>query len=134
MTRGEALAQAAAGFIGAPFRLHGRSPELGLDCIGLVAVSLKAIGVSACPPSGYAIRNHSIGRWLACAARSALTEVSGTIRAGDILLVQPGPAQHHLMIAVRAPDAIHAHAGLRRVVRQRLAPELELGAHWRLVD
>lgn len=134
MTRGEALAKAAAGFIGAPFRLHGRSPAAGLDCIGLVVVSLEAIGLPANPPTGYAIRNRAVEQWLSHAASSGLVHAAGPIRAGDILLTRPGPAQHHLMIAENALSAIHAHAGLRRVVRQPLSQDIEIAAHWRLAD
>ena len=134
MTRAELLATAAAGFVGAPFRLHGRSPASGLDCIGLLVVSLQAIGAPVDPPVGYAIRNRAIDRWLEHAARSGLIEAAGAIRPGDVLLTRPGPAQHHIMIAEHAGAAIHAHAGLRRVVRQRLSPSMELAAHWCVAD
>ena len=41
---GEALAEAAVAFAGTRFRLHGRDPETGLDCIGLLAAALTRIG------------------------------------------------------------------------------------------
>ena len=37
---GEALATAAEQLIGIPFRLHGRNPETGLDCVGVVAAAV----------------------------------------------------------------------------------------------
>ena len=133
MTEGERLAMAAAQHVGVPFKLHGRDPSYGLDCIGLVAASLEAIGRKPAVPQGYRLRNTSINRWLYDAKKSGFIETSGTIRAGDILLVRPGPAQHHLIIAVSGTEAIHAHAGLRRVVSSPLANELLIAKHWRLI-
>ena len=39
-----ALAEAALGLLGVPFRLHGRDPATGLDCVGLVAEALRRAG------------------------------------------------------------------------------------------
>ena len=41
---GNALAHAAEGFVGASFRLHGRDPIIGLDCVGLVLLAMAEIG------------------------------------------------------------------------------------------
>ena len=45
MERNIALAIAAGELVGSPFRLQGRDPAHGLDCIGLVLVSLARIGI-----------------------------------------------------------------------------------------
>ena len=113
---GEALAAAAERFVGVPFRLHGRCPERGLDCVGLVAAALAAIGRKAIAPAGYRLRQTDVGRWLAAAVEAGLVESAGEIEPGDVLLVRPGPAQHHLLIAGREGGFVHAHAGLGRVV------------------
>ena len=113
---GHALAEAAERLVGTPFRRHGRDPAHGLDCVGLVAAALTAIGRPATPPAGYRLRQLELDRQLASAARSGLTEAYGRIAAGDVLLVRPGPAQHHLVIAATAGGFVHAHAGLGRVV------------------
>lgn len=128
----EAFARAAESFIGTRFRLHGRDPASGLDCIGLVAASLAAVGRQPAPPQGYALRNLSIQRWLGHAMRSGLVGADGPIARGDVLLVQPSPVQHHLLIASDPAHVVHAHASLRRVVRQPLAPGTIISAHWRL--
>jgi cell wall-associated NlpC family hydrolase len=134
MTRGHELAKAAASFLGVRFLLHGRDPRYGLDCVGLVAASLKSVGVQSHEPSGYGLRNSSIAQWLPSANKSGLTQVRSEVVAGDILLLQPGPAQHHLLIAEGTTSVIHAHAGLRRVVRQPLSENLVASAIWRLAD
>ena len=113
---GGALAAAAERLVGVPFRLHGRCPERGLDCVGLVAAALAAVGRTAVAPAGYRLRQTDVGRWLAAAAEAGLVEAAGEVEPGDVLLVRPGPAQHHLVIAGRESGYVHAHAGLGRVV------------------
>ncbi|TCD06840.1 hypothetical protein EYB45_03965 [Erythrobacteraceae bacterium CFH 75059] len=134
ITPQERLALAARALVGTPFRLHGRSPETGVDCVGLLGCALGAIGRPAALPTGYALRNATIARHLACFAGAGFRQVGGAdpVAVGDVLLTRPGPAQHHLMIAT-GPDAfVHAHAGLRRVAEWHGAPADPLHSRWRL--
>lgn len=135
MTSGAALAAAAAQLIGSPFRLHGRDPATGLDCVGLVVAALTAIGARPLAPTGYSLRNLSIDQWLHFAARSGLAPSPGPIRTGDVLLISFNHCQHHLAIAAEiaagGANVIHAHAGLRQVVRQPLEPAWQIHAKWR---
>jgi cell wall-associated NlpC family hydrolase len=130
--QGAALAQAAAALVGCRFRLHGRDPATGLDCIGLVAAALTAIGARPAAPSGYGLRNLTIAHWLHHAAASGLATAEGPIRSGDVLLIALGACQHHLVIAAGDGTVIHAHAGLHRVVRQPLERGWTVGAQWRV--
>ncbi len=125
-----ALAAAAAEMIGVPFRLHGRDPATGLDCIGLVVAALTATGTRAVAPVGYSLRNLSVGHWLHFMGRSGLEPAPGPLRTGDVLLIALGHCQHHLAIAEHDGGVIHAHAGLRRVVRQPLDPSWRVSAKW----
>lgn len=129
---GAALAAAAEGFLGTPFRLHGRDPLRGLDCVGLVAAALAAIGRPAFAPLGYRLRQAAIDGLLGAAARSGLVAAAGPARAGDVLLVRPGPAQHHLIIAATVGGFVHAHAGLGRVVLTPAPLGWPIDHHWRL--
>lgn len=129
---GEALAQAAAALVGCPFRLHGRDPTSGLDCVGLVAAALTATGPPPVAPGGYGLRNLGVDPWLPFAAQAGLEAVSDEVRAGDVLLIALGFAQHHLVIAADAESCVHAHAGLGRVVRQPWDPAWQVSAHWRI--
>lgn len=125
-----ALARAAQGFIGVPFRLHGRDPASGLDCVGLVAASLAAIGRAPVPPQGYALRMLALGPLLPFAEASGLQPVDD---GGDVLLVRAGPLQPHLL--VMAPGgAVHAHAALGRVVFLPGDPEWPVIRQWRLAE
>jgi len=128
---GAALAEAALDLVGCSFRLHGRDPDTGLDCVGLVSAALAASGAQPVVPTGYGLRNLSIDQWLPLAGRSGLEPSSGPLRAGDVLLIALAHCQHHLVIAADAVSVIHAHAGLRRVVRQPLDPNWQVCAQWR---
>lgn len=132
LARGQQLARAAACFIGARFRLHGRDPAVGLDCVGLLLCSLDAIGSKAVEPTGYRLHNSDHSPWLQCAKASGFIPARGPIEAGDVLLVIPGPGQQHLIIAESATSIIHAHAGLRKVVRQPMDQSIRPQAQWRL--
>lgn len=129
--RCDALAAAALELVGRPFRLHGRDPATGLDCVGVVSAALTAIGTQPAAPTGYSLRNLSIAQWLPAARASGLVPARGAIEAGDILVIALPGCQHHLVIAADAASVIHAHAGLRRVVRQPLDATWRVEARWR---
>lgn len=129
---GETLAAEALGLVGTSFRLHGRDPASGLDCVGLVHAALAAAGRHPVSPRGYGFRNLAVEEWLPHAARSGLAPAAGPVRSGDIQLIALGFAQHHLVIARGPDDVIHAHAGLRRVVCQPRDPAWRIIAAWRL--
>lgn len=118
MEPGDALAEAARRYEGVPFRLHGRGRDGGVDCVGLLGCATRDAGLTVRLPRGYGLRNLCVREQLACFAASGFVELgrAASTAAGDVVLTAPGPAQHHLLIAL-GPDAyIHAHAGLRRVV------------------
>lgn len=124
------FAAAAEALVGAPFRLGGRDPAGGIDCIGLVAHALG--GAEA--PEGYGLRNSDIARHLHLVPRAGFGPVRGPLRRGDLMLVSPGPAQHHLLVATGDGSFVHAHAGLRRVALHPGPPPWPAMAHWRLRD
>jgi hypothetical protein len=126
---GREVALAARALVGTRFLLHGRDPATGLDCVGLVSAALGATA-----PNGYRLRNRDIAAALAFAPAAGLTEVSGAVEPGDVLLVRSGPAQHHLLMAAPCGGFIHAHAGLRRVVVTPGPLAWPVERHWRLKD
>jgi cell wall-associated NlpC family hydrolase len=128
----EAFAQAAEALVGTPFRLHGRSREHGLDCVGLVAQALRMAGAAVPSLPTYALRNTDYSHVDKFAAACGLVRARLPVMRGDIIMVQPGPAQRHLLVAVSASAVIHAHAGLRRVVRMDCAPDWPIRHHWTL--
>ncbi|ANY18809.1 NlpC/P60 family protein [Tsuneonella dongtanensis] len=131
---GADVAAAAARLEGAPFRLHGRDPATGLDCVGVVVAAFAACGVRLAGPVGYGLHNSGITRWLGLAEEAGFVEASGDPRPGDIILVRPGPGQHHLLITLPAGRFLHAHAGLRRVVVQPGPLGWPVVKRWRLAN
>lgn len=128
------LAAAVATLHGVPWRLHGRDPCTGLDCVGVLAAGLAAIGRPAQLPTGYSLRLTRLDDWLPDPAALGLQPATGPIEPGDVLLLSTAPAQFHLAIAGPDQDWIHAHAGLRRVVRQKLRPDGQEVGRWRLIS
>ncbi|MEG3181976.1 peptidoglycan endopeptidase [Sphingomonas sp. LT1P40] len=116
--------EVARAALGARFRLHGRTVENGLDCIGLAGL---AFGAKV--PRGYSLRSGDERAILAGVADAGLVPVSDR-RAGDLILFRAGPGQLHLGIQSEG-GVIHADASLRRVVeRPGVAPWPEI-ARWR---
>ena len=117
MSAAEAFALAAEGLAGTRFRLHGRDPATGIDCVGLVVAALAHIARTVPEPNGlYALKNSAIDRALALPRLAGLIAVSGAAMPGDVVLVRVGPAQCHVLILLAGDRFVHAHAGLGRVV------------------
>ena len=125
------VADAAQAMVGTPFRLHGRDPATGLDCLGLVAASIAAAGREPPQLPGYTLRNLSIARFLGLLTELGLERVDGPERPGDILLARPAAGQHHLAIASRGGGFVHAHAGLGRVVESPAPLPWPIAGRWR---
>lgn len=138
-----AVVAAARRAIGVRFRLHGRDPAYGLDCVGLAALAIRAGGGLTIIPTGYALRSGDSD------AAAAMIEAAGLIRAdhcqpstqagpqpGDLLLCRAGPGQLHLVIDSGAPGGgfIHADAQLRRVVERPGPPPWPVIGRWRLAQ
>lgn len=109
----EVVARARA-LIGTRFRPQGRNAAEGLDCIGLVA---SAIGVRSAPRD-YALRGGSMRRLAPGLCAAGLFPVD-SMKAGDVLVFAPGPAQLHLGIFT-GTGLIHGDAGLRCVAERPL--------------
>lgn len=125
------LAEAAETFVGVRFRLHGRNPATGLDCIGLFSAAMAKAGSACQLPTGYPLRVIDLEHWLPDPARLGFDGAQAPFRPGDVIMLRPSIGQFHLAIAGPA-GWIHAHAGLRRIVRQPDLPSGTLVHHWRL--
>jgi lipoprotein Spr len=110
--------------VGARFRLHGRDPADGLDCVGLAAWGFEMEA-----PRGYALRTGDAGHVARLIAAAGLVPAADE-RAGDLLLMASGPGQLHLGIATEL-GFIHADAGLRRVVERPGVPPWPVVGRWR---
>ncbi|WP_017672456.1 C40 family peptidase [Blastomonas sp. AAP53] len=117
MTNADRLAQAALSLVGTPFRMHGRDPVTGLDCVGLVAVALARIGRAVIAPSDYRLRGGNLAQFDGWALASGFGrwEDVASGQPGDVLLCEVSAQQFHAVI-----DAgglfVHAHIALGRVI------------------
>jgi cell wall-associated NlpC family hydrolase len=124
-----AIVAAARGCVGTRFRAHGRTPGLGLDCVGVVLVAASGLPVRlpVLPP-------YRLGGTPPDSA-TAFAEAGATIidRAlpGDVLVFAPAPDQRHFGI-VTPLGLVHAHAGLGRVVEAPIDADWQVVQAWRL--
>jgi len=125
-----ALAAAAASLLDTRFRLHGRDPQTGLDCVGLVAAALTRCGQAVEVPRGYTMRSADVQSLLHFAAANGLREVAGD---GDVILAAVHSLQPHLLIRVPA-GFIHAHAGIGRVTLMPDPLPWPIARQWQLVQ
>ncbi|MEN2786492.1 peptidoglycan endopeptidase [Sphingomonas qilianensis] len=132
MSARERAVTAARAAVGVKYRLHGRDPQFGVDCVGLAGLALRAAGCTDAIPAGYALRGGTADAMLALIDRGSLVRTDHPI-PGDLLLFAAGPAQFHL--AIMAEDGIyHADAMLRRVVERPGTPPWPLVAAWALIE
>ena len=109
----EAIAARAMGQIGTPFRLHGRTPDVAMDCVGLVAHAIDCHKA----PKNYSLKGMQLSEIVSYMDNIGLSPLCDSVDIcnGDVAVVASSPRQFHLM--VRAANGwVHSHAGLRKVV------------------
>ena len=121
----EAFVAAARSYVGVPWRHLGRS-RTGLDCIGLVLLAAREVGVELPDPAPYA-REPQGTRLLEGILAHA--ERVSEILPGDVLLFRMGLYGGHVGIASMhpawsVPACLHAYAPRRQVVEQPMDAEL----------
>jgi hypothetical protein len=113
--------------IGTRFRLHGRDPAYGLDCVGLLAV---IHGISNAVPDDYPLRSAPAAQWEQWLGRFAFAVSIGAEMAGDVLMLMTGPGALHRG-HFTGFSLIHADAVLRRVVERPLPLPWPVIGVWR---
>jgi hypothetical protein len=132
VTCGARLAEAAQELVGCRFRLRGRDPDTGLDCVGVIGIALLRSGHKGLVPLDYLLHNVNIDRAYGEAQNLGLVPSQRADRPGSIVLLQVGPCQFHFAICVGNGGFVHAHAGLRKVVLSPVLPDGQVIAIWRL--
>jgi murein DD-endopeptidase / murein LD-carboxypeptidase len=127
---------AALRLVGTPFRLHGRDPASGLDCVGLVAAAYAFAGHAPSPvPNRYRLSGPEpdiAARWLSASGAMHVQDAE----VGDIGLCDMSHGarrQLHLML-LGPGGAVQAHAGLRRVVISPVPASGVLLGRWRIFE
>lgn len=126
MNEAERAVARARALVGTRFRPQGRSPDTGLDCVGLAAA---ALGIEEAPRD-YPLRGASPARLRAGLEAAGLRPVAEP-RPGDLLVMRAGPEQLHLGIFT-GDGLIHGDAGLRRVTERPGPPPWPILEIWRM--
>ena len=120
---------AARALVGARFRPQGRSPELGLDCVGLVLCAFALPDDTV--RRDYRMRGDHRGEMLAALAKS-FRRIAGTQRRrGDVALLQVAKEQLHLAILTDF-GFVHADARRGKVIELNGTPPWPIVAVFRL--
>jgi len=119
----EQIIDAARRWVGTRWQHQGRSPA-GVDCIGLLVVVARELGLEVADVAGY--RRRQDGKELLAALRSQLQKQSITNwNIGDIGVFKESAFPIHVgFLGLRdgVPTVIHAHARRRQVIEEALGP------------
>ncbi len=127
--RAACIVAAARACVGTRFRVQGRVPGLGLDCVGVVLAAARGAGVAAVAPP-YALGGRDEAGVEAMLGAAGCMPVA-VAAAGDVLVVAPATDRRHLAVVTPA-GVVHAHAGLGRVVEGPLDPAWVIVGGFRL--
>jgi len=121
--------------VGTRFRSQGRTPRLGLDCVGVALVAARAAGMPLPVLPVYQLGGDNEAAFDGFPALAGLVaigeaEVRDDAVPGDVWLFAPAPGQRHLAVQVTEGSAdkterrrfVHAHAGVGRVVESPADP------------
>jgi cell wall-associated NlpC family hydrolase len=114
---------AARACLSTPFHHQGRTPDVGLDCIGLIIVALRAVNISVRDRTDYGRRPD--GKSLVAALEAHGAKPTNTIQRGDILLFRYDRQPQHVALATGIDSMIHSFAPAGEVV------ETQVGDYWK---
>lgn len=128
--RWRVIVDAARGCVGTRFRAQGRTPGLGLDCVGVVLVAAAAAGMSSVALPAYALGGDYEAEIERVLARIGCFPL-GVPAFGDLLVIAPARRRRHLAVVTPA-GVVHAHAGVGRVVEGPVDANWTIIGAWRL--
>ncbi|HVL29104.1 MAG TPA: NlpC/P60 family protein [Sphingomicrobium sp.] len=118
----------ARALVGTRFRAQGRTPSLGLDCVGLV---ICAFGLpERTVRRDYRLRGDHLRELLDGLAGPFRRVPPSRRRPGDVVVLQVGRDQLHLGILTDT-GFVHADARLGKVVETGGVPQWPILAHFR---
>lgn len=124
------MVAASRACLGSRFRIQGRDPATGLDCIGLALVALKAAGSEPDAPRDYSLSGKGLAERLEAGLQTAGCAPVASVRPGDLIIFEPAPGQAHLAVA-STQGVIHAHLGIGRIVEGPPDPAWVRRSTWR---
>ncbi len=122
-----AFIDAARSFLGVRFRHQGRTRDSGLDCAGVIAASMAAIGKEVLDIVGYPRDPYKAGLESVLVANFGPMLPADEMQVGDIALMSFNSEPRH--IGVLAPYRygglmlVHSFAQVKKVVEHRVDDE-----------
>jgi cell wall-associated NlpC family hydrolase len=112
---------AAHNCVGARFRLQGRDPAYGLDCVGLISYCAKLAGLPVADRLDYDVTTDPTILSAHLIQSGFRKKTEGMLEPGDVVLLSFFGTPNHAAISSTS-GIIHADMRLRKVVHHRLAP------------
>jgi murein DD-endopeptidase / murein LD-carboxypeptidase len=113
---------AARACVGVRFRLQGRDPASGLDCIGLVIWSARQCGLALPDAQDYVLTDNPMRLDVALRAAPILPVDPASLVAGDLVRLLSNGQPLHLAICGEG-TLIHSDMRCRKVVEHRCTPD-----------
>jgi murein DD-endopeptidase / murein LD-carboxypeptidase len=113
---------AARTCLGARFRLQGRHPDTGLDCIGLVVWSARQCGIIVPDAHDYLLSDNPARLDAGLLAAPIFPIDTADLASGDLVRLLSHGQPLHLAIYGES-SLIHADIRCRKVVEQRLTQD-----------
>ena len=116
-TTAEDFAACCESMRGSRWRLHGRTPSIGLDCAGLVIAAAQEVGIAMQDSRDYDARMPAPELlWGLCTrnGESFGLDDQGTGRVGLCSIKRGGPARH-LVVMLDRRRIVHVDSSVRRV-------------------
>ena len=117
------MINAARACLNTPFHHQGRVQGVGLDCIGLVIIALRKVGVEVQDRTDYGRRPD--GKSLVAALEAHGAVCVDVWQAGDILLFRYDRQPQHVALVTGEDSMIHSFAPAGKVV------ETVIGDYWK---
>jgi cell wall-associated NlpC family hydrolase len=115
----EKFAQAAEDCVGARFRLQGRDPATGLDCVGLIVWCARSCGLTVLHQPAYTLTSRPDALLHELEATGFHRRHSLHPTLGDVIVFLMNHELNHVAVATRA-GMTHADMRFRRVVSHRI--------------
>lgn len=133
VTRAQVVAEARK-WIGTPWRHQGRNVH-GIDCVGLVVVVCKGLGISSYDDTGYG-RDPDPHKFLPHFQKGGAVRIDPKImQPGDLIIFRQSAFPCHSGIVSEKQGTlhvIHAHMLRRKVVEEPILPQAPVVAVFKL--
>jgi len=122
MTKIEEFIAEVRTWIGTPFMHAGRSTGLGVDCVGILAASAKAVGISDYDNVNYSPRSVDTDFLISELQRFTEPVPLEQRQPGDVLLFKVKGRSQHTGVLVTPETFVHAYQSAGKVCETELSP------------